>query len=225
MSEIRFEAVSKRRGVGRQALPVLHQVSFSIAAGELVLVVGPSGSGKTTLLGIAAGLLKADQGKIETHGVRVDRAPPGALQALRAQAIGTVFQRPNLLGGLTARENVLLMASLAGMRNTDAQARADSLLRGLGVGALADRFPHELSGGEEQRVGIARALVHRPAVILADEPTASLDHDSGEAIAKALARLAAEEGAAVLVSTHDLRLRRFASRCLQLVDGVLAESA
>lgn len=223
MSEIRFQRVSKHRGAARRSLRVLHDVSFSIAAGELVLVVGPSGSGKTTLLGVAAGLLKADHGEVETHGVRVDRATPRALRALRAQAIGSVFQRPSLLGGLTARENVLLMASVAGMRPADAQVQAQRLLDRLGVGALANRFPHELSGGEEQRVGIARALVHRPAVILADEPTASLDYGSGEAIARVFASLAAEGQAAVLISTHDLRLRRFASRCLRLVDGVLSE--
>ena len=223
MSEIHFQSVSKYRGPARRSLRVLHEASFSIAAGELVLVVGPSGSGKTTLLGVAAGLLKADHGEVETHGVRVDRATPGALRALRAQAIGAVFQRPNLLGGLTARENVLLMASVAGMPQAEAQVETERLLDRLGVGRLADRFPHELSGGEEQRVGIARALVHRPAVILADEPTASLDYHSGEAIAAVLASLAAEGQAAVLIATHDLRLRRFASRCLQLVDGVLSE--
>ena len=224
MSEIRFQGVSKHRGAGRRSLRVLHEVSFSIAAGEMVLIVGPSGSGKTTLLGVAAGLLRADHGEVETHGVRVDRATPRALRALRARAIGAVFQRPNLLGGLTARENVLLMASVAGMREAEAQVRTQQLLARLGVGALADRLPHELSGGEEQRVGIARALVHRPAVIFADEPTASLDHTSGEAIATLLASLAAQEQAAVLVSTHDLRLRRFASRCLHLVDGELSEA-
>lgn len=223
MSEVRFQGVSKHRGAARRSQRVLHDVSFSIAAGELVLLVGPSGSGKTTLLGVAAGLLKADRGEVETHGVRVDRATPGALRALRAQAIGAVFQRPSLLGGLTARENVLLMASVAGMRPAEAQVQTERLLDRLGVGTLADRFPHELSGGEEQRVGIARALVHRPAVILADEPTASLDFRSGEAIASVLASLAAEGHAAVLVSTHDLRLRRFASRCLHLIDGVLSE--
>jgi putative ABC transport system ATP-binding protein len=125
---------------------------------------------------------------------------------------------------LTARENVLLMASVAGMQPAEAHAQTEWLFDRLGVGRLADRFPHELSGGEEQRVGIARALVHRPAVILADEPTASLDYVSGEAIATVLVRLAVEQQTAVLVSTHDLRLRRFASRCLYLVDGVLSES-
>ena len=224
MSEIRFQGVSKHRGAAGRLQHVLRDVSFTIAAGELVLIVGPSGSGKTTLLGVAAGLLKADCGEVETHGVRVDQATPRALRALRSQAIGAIFQRPNLLGGLTARENVLLMASVAGMRQAEAKVQTEWLLDRLGVGMLADRFPHELSGGEEQRVGIARALVHGPAVIFADEPTASLDYVSGEAIAGVLASLAAEQQSAVLVSTHDLRLRRFASRCLHLVDGVLSEA-
>ena len=223
MNAIRLQAVSKSRGSGKRSVRVLRDVSFSIAAGELVLLVGPSGSGKTTLLGVAAGLLTADDGEIEIRGVRIDGATPRARRALRAEAIGLVFQRPSLLSGLTARENVRLMAATAGMPAFDAQSQADSLLERLGIGALADRHPHELSGGEEQRVGIARALVHRPAVILADEPTASLDGVTGESIAEMLASLAAERHTAVLVATHDLRLRRFASRCLHLVDGVLSE--
>lgn len=223
MSAIRFHSVSKSRGSAQRSVQVLRDVSFSIADGEVVLVVGPSGSGKTTLLGVAAGLLTADDGEIEIRGVRIDRATPRERRALRAEAIGMVFQRPSLLSGLTARENVRLMASVAGMPSSDAQRQTETLLERLGVGALVDRLPHELSGGEEQRVGIARALVHRPAVILADEPTASLDGATGESIAEILASLAAERHTAVLIATHDLRLRRFASRCLHLVDGVLSE--
>jgi putative ABC transport system ATP-binding protein len=223
MNAIRFQGVSKSRGSARRSVRVIRDVSFSINAGEVVLVVGPSGSGKTTLLGLAAGLLTADDGEVEVRGVRIDQATPGERRALRAASIGMVFQRPSLLSGLTARENVRLMASLAGMEASDAQNQTDSLLDRLGMGALVNRLPHELSGGEEQRVGIARALVHRPVVILADEPTASLDGAAGESIAEILASLAAERHTAVLVATHDLRLRRFASRCLRLVDGVLSE--
>jgi ABC-type lipoprotein export system ATPase subunit len=202
---------------------VLRDVSFSIAEGEVVLVVGPSGSGKTTLLGVAAGLLTADHGEVELRGMRIDLATPQERRALRAAAIGMVFQRPSLLSGLTARENVRLMASVSVMEARDAQRQTESLLDHLGIRALADRLPHELSGGEEQRVGIARALVHRPAVILADEPTASLDGATGESILELLAGVAAERRTAVLIATHDLRLHRFASRCLHLLNGVLSE--
>ncbi len=225
MNLIRLQGVSKSRGSGKRSVRVLRDVSLSIAAGELVLLVGPSGSGKTTLLGVAAGLLTAEEGEIEVGAVRLDGATVHQRRALRAGAVGMVFQRPSLLSGLTARENVRLMAATAGMQSWDAQRQTDSLFERLGIGALAHRLPRELSGGEEQRVGIARALVHRPAVILADEPTASLDGVTGESIAEMLASLASERQTAVLVATHDLRLRRFSSRCLHLVDGVLSEEA
>ena len=224
MSAIRFDGVWTTRGTARRAVQVLRDVSFSMCAGELALLIGPSGSGKTTLLGLAAGLLTPQRGRIEIRGVRIDCASQTERRALRAASIGMVFQRPNLLSGLTARENVRLMATIAGMVPSDGDRETDLLLERLGVATLRDRFPHELSGGEEQRVGIARALVHRPAVLLADEPTGSLDGTSGAAVAEMLCGLAAERQAAVLVATHDLRLERYASRCLLLVDGTLTNA-
>lgn len=221
MRAIYFDAVGTSRGNGRRAVEVLRDVSFFIAAGEIALLVGPSGSGKTTLLGLAAGLLTPERGRIEIQGLRIDSASQRQRRALRARSVGIVFQRPSLLSGLTARENVRLMASVAGMNPRDGERETDLLLERLGVASLRDRLPHEMSGGEEQRVAIARALVHRPAVLLADEPTGSLDEISGSAVAEILRDLAAERQAAVLVATHDLRLKRYASRCLVLAAGSL----
>jgi putative ABC transport system ATP-binding protein len=223
MSAIRFHGVSKSRGSERRSVLILRDISFSVERGEVVLLVGPSGSGKTTLLGLSAGLLTADGGAIEIRGVRMDGAGPSARRELRARSIGMVFQRPSLLSGLTVAENVLVMAAAAGLTAGEARARCGTLLDRLGIGSLIHRLPRELSGGEEQRVGIARALVHRPAVILADEPTASLDGVTGSSIAGILAELARERGTAILIATHDLRLRRFASRSLHLADGVISE--
>ena len=219
MNAIRFEGVWKRRGSGRRAVEVLRDVSFSINAGELVLLLGPSGSGKTTLLGVAAGLLSPDAGCVEMKGIRLDGASHSVRRALRSANIGFVFQRPNLLSGLTARENIRLMASLAGISSARCESETDAVLERLGIGVLADRFPHELSGGEEQRVGIARALVHHPAVLLADEPTGNLDGVAGTAVAELLVSIATEGRSAVLVATHDLRLERYASRQLLMTDG------
>ncbi len=223
MSAIQFDGVWTTRGTARRAVQVLRDVSFSVNAGELTLLAGPSGSGKTTLLGLAAGLLTPDRGRIEIGGVRIDVASQRERRALRSASIGVVFQRPSLLSGLTARENVRLMASIAGMSPSDGERETDLLLDILGLATLRDRLPHELSGGEEQRIGIARALVHRPAVLLADEPTGNLDGTSGAAVAEILLRLASERQAAVMVATHDLRLKRYASRCLVLEDGTLAK--
>jgi putative ABC transport system ATP-binding protein len=217
--------VWKRRGRGARAVEAVRGASLEVAAGELVLLEGPSGAGKTTLLLIAAGLLAPDRGEATLAGEAL--APLGAAgrRALRARACGFVFQRANLLDRLTVRENVLLAAGLAGLPRPLARARAEALLARLGLAAVADRLPATLSGGEEQRVAVARALVHRPAVVLADEPTGELDAASGRAVATALAELAREEHVAVLVATHDARLRPFASRRAWMADGALVPSS
>jgi putative ABC transport system ATP-binding protein len=146
---------------------------------------------------------------------------PAAKRTHRARAVGFVFQRSNLLEALTARENVLLMAALARMPRPEAERETGRLLELLGVAHAADRRPGTLSGGEEQRVAVARALVHRPAVVLADEPTGSLDSAAGQAVAESLQALARARGAAVLVATHDPRLAGFATRRLRMLDGRL----
>jgi ABC-type lipoprotein export system ATPase subunit len=223
VSAFRFDDVWCSRGRARRRVEVLRRASFTISPGEVVLLIGPSGSGKTTLLGVAAGLLTPERGLVEIEGVRIDNASQAKRRVLRSASIGMVFQRPSLLSGLTARENILLMASIAGMSGRDGEHETGLLLECLGIASLRHRLPHELSGGEEQRVGIARALVHRPAVILADEPTGSLDEGSGAAVAELLHSLASERRVAVLLATHDLRLRRYASRAITLRDGSLTD--
>jgi putative ABC transport system ATP-binding protein len=222
MSALELQAVSKTRGRGPHAVAALRDVSLTIAPGEVVLLDGPSGSGKTTLLAIAAGLLRADQGDVVLAGMRLDGTPPALVRAHRSRTVGFVFQRASLMPGLTARENVLLMATLAGRPRREAERETDRLLEEVGIAHRADHRPAELSGGEEQRVAVARALVHRPALILADEPTANLDGATGLLVAEQLRDLAAERGAGVLIATHDPRLAPVATRRLHLVDGCLA---
>lgn len=225
MTAIALQDVWKRRGSGRRMVHVLRGVTLGISRGEVAVLIGPSGSGKTTLLGVAAGLLSADHGAVELDGHFISHRGHAARRLIRCRNVGLVFQRPNLLSGLTASENVRLMALLAGMNAAEAAREIDRLFERLDIRCLADRRPHELSGGEEQRVGIARALIHRPAVLLADEPTANLDRDSGSAVAEILVQLAAEQGSAILIATHDLRLERYATRCLELRNGQIVAAA
>lgn len=221
MSVLELLGVSKTRGCGAHAVAALHDVSLSIAPGEVVLLQGPSGSGKTTLLAVAAGLLHADEGEVVLAGMRLDGAPHAVVRRHRSRTVGFVFQRASLMPSLTARENVLLMATLAGRPRSEAEREAARLLEEVGVAHRADHRPAEMSGGEEQRVAVARALVHRPALILADEPTANLDGAAGRLVAEQLRALAAVRGAAVLIATHDPRLTPVATRRVDLADGRL----
>ena len=223
MTALSLHEVVKARGQGRQRVAALRGVTLALAPGDVVLLEGPSGSGKTTLLSVAAGLLTPDSGAVAIGGQDLAALGPAGTRALRARRVGFVFQRANLLDGLDVRENVCIAAALAGMSAAEGGAATDRLLDALGLLALAHRRTEALSGGEEHRVAVARALVHRPAVVLADEPTGSLDGASGEAVARALTDLARKDGVAVLIATHDARLRPFATRRVVLVDGSLTE--
>ena len=225
MIALQLNQVSKTRGNGRHAVQALRDVSLNVSAGEVVLLEGPSGAGKTTLLAVAAGLLSADAGRVVLADVAVGEQPPALRRRHRLRNVGFVFQRANLLGELTVRENILLMAGLAGLAGPVAERETAVLLEELGLAALSERPSTDLSGGEEQRVALARALVHRPAVVLADEPTGNLDTQSGRAVAEGLAKCARARGAAVLVATHDARLTPFATRRLRIVDGRVAPEA
>jgi putative ABC transport system ATP-binding protein len=216
-----MEGVSKTRGSGAHATRALFEASLAVAPGEVVLLEGASGAGKTTLLAIAAGLLTPDAGRVVLAGQSLAELAPAHRRRHRARVVGFVFQRSNLLEELTAWENVLLMALLAGRPTSEARRATNEVLAQLDIGHLALRRPAELSGGEEQRVGVARALVHGPALVLADEPTGNLDGASGRVVAEALATSAKERGAAILVATHDARLEPFATRRVSIVDGRL----
>jgi putative ABC transport system ATP-binding protein len=217
-----LEDVSKTRGRGARAVQVLHGISMAVDAGEFVLLEGPSGSGKTTLLAVAGGILTPESGKVFLEGHRLHGDSRASDRGRRAKAVGFVFQRSNLLPQLTIQENILLMGRIAGLKAEDARREAEDLLRRLGLTQLRHRHPLELSCGEEQRVAVARALVHRPRIVLADEPTGNLDSHAGLSVAESLAELARSRGSAVVVATHDVRIASFASRRIKIEDGTIA---
>ena len=210
--------VVKVYGEGRAALRVLDGVDLDVRAGELVAVTGRSGSGKSTLLNIVGALDRPDAGSVEVCGVRLDGAPERALAPLRRDRIGFVFQSFHLLPELTGLENVLLPARLNG--RGPALERGRRLVEQLGLGDAAERLPAVLSGGEQQRLAIARALVNDPRLVLADEPTGNLDSESGVAVLQLL-RAIADEGRAVLLVTHEREATRRADRVLRLEHGRL----
>jgi ABC-type lipoprotein export system ATPase subunit len=218
-------AVAKARGVvkvygrGRGAARVLDELDLDVHAGELVAVTGRSGSGKSTLLNIVGGLDRADRGCVEVCGIRIDQASERTLAPLRRDRIGFVFQSFHLLPELTGLENVLLPARLNGRR--PALERGLALVAQLGLREAAERLPAVLSGGEQQRLAIARALVNDPELVLADEPTGNLDLESGAAVLRLL-RAIADEGRAVLLVTHEREATRRADRVLRLARGRLA---
>jgi ABC-type lipoprotein export system ATPase subunit len=210
--------VVKVYGEGRAALRVLDGVDLELGAGELVAVTGRSGSGKSTLLNIVGALDRPDAGSVDVCGVRLDRAPERTLAPLRRDRIGFVFQSFHLLPELTGLENVLLPARLNG--RGPALDRGRRLVEQLGLGEAAERLPAVLSGGEQQRLAIARALVNDPPLVLADEPTGNLDTESGATVLRLL-RAIADEGRAVLLVTHEREATRQADRVLRLERGRL----
>lgn len=201
------------------ALEVLHGVSLEVASGEVVAVAGPSGSGKSTLLHLLGGLDKPGGGEICWGGRRVDHLSGEARARLRAERVGLVFQHHYLLEDLSVLDNVALPALVLGR---DGRARARDLLDAVGLSARRDLPPLALSGGERQRAALARALLLGPAVLLADEPTGSLDRANARAVADLLVDLARLQGAGVLLVTHDDGLAARADRVLHLLDGRLA---
>jgi putative ABC transport system ATP-binding protein len=202
--------------------PALDGVSLRIARGEAVAILGPSGSGKSTLLNLIAGLDRPSSGTVSVDGVRVDQLGEAASARYRRAKIGMVFQFFNLLDDLTVADNVMLPAQLAGISRGTAKSRAEDLLDRLGVARHAKAYPGRLSGGERQRVAVARALMNRPALLLADEPTGALDTASGEDVQQLIKDLHAE-GQTIVLVTHDLALAEAcATRTVQLVDGRVA---
>jgi putative ABC transport system ATP-binding protein len=204
---------------GSIAVNAVRGVSLGVAAGEMVAIEGPSGSGKSTLLNLLGGLDRVDSGDIIVAGVRLAGLDVDALTRLRGSTIGLVFQFFNLVQLLTARENVALPLLLAGTNRGVADRRAAELLERVGLGGRGDHRPHEMSGGEMQRVAVARALSTRPAVILADEPTGNLDSSSGTAVLGLLRDAARDYGCALCMVTHDPRAAAAADRVIQYKDG------
>jgi ABC-type lipoprotein export system ATPase subunit len=220
VSVVTAHGLVKTYGRGRAARRVLDGAGLDVQAGELVAVVGRSGSGKSTLLHLLGGLDRPEAGTIAVAGERVDGRPERALTQIRRRRIGFVFQFFHLIPELTGEENVLLPARLPGTRN-GAVARGRELIVRLGLEDAAQRLPHELSGGEQQRLAVARALVHDPSLVLADEPTGNLDAEAGAAVLGLLRAAAGEAGRAVVVVTHDEAATAQADRVLHLRDGRL----
>lgn len=198
-------------------LRVLAGLSLRVGAGEIILLEGPSGSGKTTLLQIAGCLLRADQGRVEVAGAELNAADDAARTAARQRHLGFCFQHFHLVEALTARENVLLGMCLK--RQAPDPRRADAVLTLLGLAKKADKLPRDLSGGEKQRVAFARALVGRPSLLLADEPTSQLDAHAAQVVAQLIRSSVKEFGCAALITTHDTRLHAAADRICSLYEG------
>jgi putative ABC transport system ATP-binding protein len=216
--------VTKIYGSGRTAVKAVNQVDLVVKAGEIVLIMGPSGSGKTTLLSIAGLLLHPTLGDIFVAGDLINGMSQRQLAALRLRNLGFVFQAYNLLGALTARENVEVVMNLAGKKGKAARQRAIELITLLGLDQRLEHLPADLSGGEQQRVAIARALANDPPLILADEPTGNLDSKTGQEVMELLCcGLGRDQGRAIVIVTHDQRLRQIADRILWLEDGRLSE--
>ncbi len=218
---VQLENATRRYVRGGGAVAALAGVSLTVAAGEFVAVVGPSGCGKSTLLNLMAGVDRADEGSVRVCGLALERASEGELTLLRRRSLGIVFQAFHLVPNLTAEENVALPLALDGRRDAE---RVRLLLERVGLGARARHYPGELSGGEQQRVAVARALVHRPALLIADEPTGNLDSESGARVLELLEELRRSENAALVLATHDARIDARAQRTLGLRDGRLVSA-
>jgi putative ABC transport system ATP-binding protein len=216
-----IEAVDivKFLGAGAGQVQALRGVSLALRGGELTLLMGPSGSGKTTLLSILGCMLTPTRGTVRVDGQSTEGAGPEQLAKLRREHVGFIFQAYHLFPTLTAADNVRLALDVRGDNSARAKARAQEALAMVGLAHKINAYPLELSGGEQQRVAVARAIVGKPAAILADEPTAALDSENGIAIMKLLAGVARDPAHGVLVVAHDPRILRFADRVVHIEDG------
>ena len=226
-STITVRALTKTYDEGSAGVQALRGIDLEVEAGELVLLMGPSGSGKTTLLSVIGCILRASSGSVRVAGTEVTALGEKELPRVRLEHIGFVFQGFNLFPTLTAAENVELMLDLKSIRGAEAKRRSRELLTQVGLADKFDTFPSDLSGGQKQRVAIARALAGDPGIILADEPTAALDTQTGRKVIEMMHGLAHDRGRAVVIVTHDSRLVDFADRTIRLEDGlvVLSEPA
>jgi len=218
---LKTEQVSKIYGKGDNAVTAVDQVSIEIKPGEFVALVGPSGSGKTSMLAMLAALLSPTSGKISIGGEDLSEMKENQRAKFRGQRIGFTFQANNLVPFLSALENVELMLRLNGKLDKTGKQRARELLVRLGLEDRLKNLPSQLSGGQQQRVAIARALVHQPDVVLADEPTASLDTERAYQVVETFADLIHEQDRAGIMVTHDLRMTKYVDRVIHMVDGKL----
>jgi putative ABC transport system ATP-binding protein len=208
---------------GKIPVTALHDVTFSVEKGEFVAIMGPSGSGKSTLMGIVGCLEKPTEGKVIIDGVEVTSVSDRQLPRIRREKIGFVFQHYNLLNSLTALGNVDLAMRFSNVSKRERLERAETLLKKLGLGDRLNHRPTELSGGEQQRVSIARAMANWPAIILADEPTGEVDSKTRDAIVETF-KLLKSRGQTIIVVTHDADVAKHCDRVLRIVDGTIMDS-
>ncbi len=219
MSVVDFVDVVKSYGSGPTEVRALTDVSLSVAPGEIIAVRGPSGCGKSTLLHLAGGLEDPSAGRIAVGGRDLATLDAGERAELRRRHVGYVFQRLNLVAGLTAMENVMLPLELDGTGAREARAQARESLASVGLDHHLDRYPDDFSGGQQQRIAIARAVVGARSLLLADEPTGALDSRTGEAVIELLASLPAVRGTSVILVTHEPRYAACADRVVSMRDG------
>ncbi len=215
--------VTKSYGSGAAKVAALRGIDLDIRRGELLMVVGPSGCGKTTFISVITTILSHDSGQCHVLGHNLHRMDERERAQFRRDSIGFVFQLFNLLPALTATENVAIPLLIKGMPWERANARARKLLEQIGLGARSAALPAELSGGQQQRVAIARALAHDPALIVCDEPTSNLDHESGHAVMEVLRDITKSSDRTIIVVTHDSRIFEFADRIARMDDGKITE--
>ncbi|MBN7817849.1 ABC transporter ATP-binding protein [Algoriphagus pacificus] len=223
MSILAINNLSKTYQSGSRKLTVLDDVNFSIDAGETISIVGPSGSGKTTLLGLCAGLDSASTGHVSLNGENLQSLTEDQRASVRNQHVGFIFQNFQLLPTLTALENVMVPLELK--KRKDARQKAQELLEKVGLGNRSTHYPTQLSGGEQQRVSIARAFANEPKILFADEPTGNLDTETGEMIEKLIFDLNKEQGTTLVLVTHDLELAAKTQRIIHIKGGKIQEDA
>ncbi|NJR75653.1 MAG: ATP-binding cassette domain-containing protein [Scytonema sp. CRU_2_7] len=212
-------------GKGALKKQILFDISLEIYPGEIIIMTGPSGSGKTTLLSLIGGLRSVQEGSLQFLGIELYRASQNKLVNIRRK-IGYIFQAHNLLEFLTARQNVQMAVELNKyISQEQAIAKSEAILKAVGLEKRIDYYPENLSGGQKQRIAIARALVNSPPLVLADEPTAALDKQSGRDVVELMQHLAKEQGTSILLVTHDNRILDIADRIVEMEDGILARDS
>ena len=221
---VRVRNLRKDFGQGPTRVEVLRGVNFDAFQGQLTFLVGPSGCGKTTLISVIAGLLDSSGGEVELFNKNIEKFSGTERILFRRKNLGFVYQQYNLLPALTAAENAAVPLLAAGIRRRQAVDLAKSVLQKLGMGKRLEALPNKLSGGEQQRVALARALVHEPRLILCDEPTAALDHATGESVMQLLAENAVHPDRAVIVVTHDTRVFHHADAIAHMDDGRIVKT-
>ncbi len=212
-------AITKAYGTGENRVVALAGATLQVPYGELAMLVGPSGCGKTTLISILAGLLARDGGECRVLGVDPQSLSNGRRTEWRGRNVGFVFQQFNLVPTVTAQENVAIPLLIQGVPRSEAMSRARDMLVRVGLGERATSHPPQMSGGQQQRVAIARALAPRPRLLVCDEPTSALDGATGQSVMELVAQVAADDGQAVVVITHDERIYHFASTIVHMDDG------